>query len=151
MFNWQASGSDTVLSSRFWICWAVTLPLTLMMFSVWLSWLQHLKGHEKKTLRGSITVVARISRQAQKGSNSRNAGLESGRTMTRPPQTPIETACKPSDPTGYLLTRFLYGWYEVKPLYKARNVDWDHELWTSTRILPSLMYYIHWMAMLSRS
>ena len=52
MFNWQASGTDPVLSSRFWIYWAVTLPLTLLVLSVWLSWLHQHKSHEPKSLQG---------------------------------------------------------------------------------------------------
>ena len=52
MFNWQASGTDPVLSSRFWIYWAVTLPLTLLVFSVWLFWLHKHKEHESKSLNG---------------------------------------------------------------------------------------------------
>ena len=52
VFNWQASGTDPVLSSRFWIYWAVTLPLTLLVFSVWLTWLHQHKSHEPKPLQG---------------------------------------------------------------------------------------------------
>ena len=52
MFNWQASGTEPVLSSRFWIYWAVTLPLTLLVLSVWLSWLHQHKSHEPKSLHG---------------------------------------------------------------------------------------------------
>ena len=55
MFNWQASGNDPVLSSRFWIYWAVTLPLTLLVLSVWLSWLHHHKRHEPEPLHGALS------------------------------------------------------------------------------------------------
>lgn len=52
MFNWQASGTEPVLSSRFWIYWAVTLPLTLLVLLVWLSWLHQHKSHEPQSLQG---------------------------------------------------------------------------------------------------
>lgn len=52
MFNWQAAGTDPVLSSRFWIYWAVTLPLTLLVFSVWFFWLHQHKKHEPRSLNG---------------------------------------------------------------------------------------------------
>ena len=60
MFNWQASGTDRVLSSRFWIYWAVTLPLTLLVFSVWLFWLHQHKKHEPpKSLDGIRNLQTR--------------------------------------------------------------------------------------------
>ena len=60
MFNWQASGTDRVLSSRFWIYWAVTLPLTLLVFSVWFFWLHQHKMHEPpKSLDGIRNLQAR--------------------------------------------------------------------------------------------
>ena len=59
MFNWQASGTDPVLSSRFWIYWAVTLPLTLLVLSVWLSWLHQHKSHEPKSLQAVSNLQAR--------------------------------------------------------------------------------------------
>lgn len=59
MFNWQASGTEPVLSSRFWIYWAVTLPLTLLVLSVWLSWLHQHKSHEPKTLQNVLKSQTR--------------------------------------------------------------------------------------------
>ncbi|KAF2728631.1 hypothetical protein EJ04DRAFT_556623 [Polyplosphaeria fusca] len=40
MFNWQASKAEPVVSSRFWIYWAVTLPLTIAVFLGWYIWLR---------------------------------------------------------------------------------------------------------------
>lgn len=47
MFNWQASANDPVLSSRFWVYWAVTVPLTLLVLAVWLFWLRQHKTREE--------------------------------------------------------------------------------------------------------
>lgn len=37
MFNWQAQNGQ-VLSSHFWIYWAVTVPVTLLVLLVWVLW-----------------------------------------------------------------------------------------------------------------
>jgi hypothetical protein len=47
MFNWQAPAGTPIVSSRFWMSWAVTLPLTLVVFSIWFSWQHH--HHQKET------------------------------------------------------------------------------------------------------
>jgi O-antigen/teichoic acid export membrane protein len=39
-FEWSASGSETVLSHRFWIYWAITIPLTAITVAAWLLWTQ---------------------------------------------------------------------------------------------------------------
>ncbi|KAF2831401.1 hypothetical protein CC86DRAFT_452461 [Ophiobolus disseminans] len=44
MFDWQAPRGATVISYRFWIYWAVTAPLTLLVFSIWFFWIR--KHHE---------------------------------------------------------------------------------------------------------
>lgn len=38
MFNWFAKGEDPVVSSRFWIYWSVTVPLTLFTVGLWVIW-----------------------------------------------------------------------------------------------------------------
>lgn len=38
MFNWFAKGEDPVVSSRFWIYWSVTAPLTLLTVGLWAIW-----------------------------------------------------------------------------------------------------------------
>jgi hypothetical protein len=41
MFDWQqndSSGPGNVVSSRFWIYWAVTIPLTIFTFCGWATW-----------------------------------------------------------------------------------------------------------------
>ncbi|KAI8941183.1 hypothetical protein NX059_002420 [Plenodomus lindquistii] len=50
MFNWQANKSASVVSPRLWIYWAVTLPLTFAVCSIWLFWLRaHQKSESQRT------------------------------------------------------------------------------------------------------
>ena len=35
LFHWE---SDTVVNSKFWIYWAFTIPLTLVLVGAWLVW-----------------------------------------------------------------------------------------------------------------
>lgn len=51
MFDWQAPEGGSVLSSLFWVYWAVTVPLTLAVFSVWRFWLHQHKDHDKQRSR----------------------------------------------------------------------------------------------------
>lgn len=56
LLNWEAKAGDSVMSSRFWIYWALTLPLTLTVVSIWLVWLKRealLHGEEDKEARAS--------------------------------------------------------------------------------------------------
>jgi hypothetical protein len=38
LFNWDAGPGETVVIARFWIYWAVTVPLTLVTIASWLLW-----------------------------------------------------------------------------------------------------------------
>tara|TARA_R110002003_G_scaffold59_9_gene5291 strand:+ start:3889 stop:5529 length:1641 start_codon:yes stop_codon:yes gene_type:complete len=53
MFDWQAPEGASVLSSRFWIYWAVTIPLTLTVFSIWFAWQQSHHKHESRRPRAN--------------------------------------------------------------------------------------------------
>ncbi|KAH7087012.1 hypothetical protein FB567DRAFT_629057 [Paraphoma chrysanthemicola] len=55
MFDWQASKGTSVISSRFWIYWAVTVPLTILVLSIWF-W--H-RAHHEKTRRSAAKAVYR--------------------------------------------------------------------------------------------
>ena len=37
MFDWDAT-EDRLVSRRFWIYWAVTVPLTAAVLVIWLAW-----------------------------------------------------------------------------------------------------------------
>jgi hypothetical protein len=39
LFNWDAPRGESVLKSRFWVFWAVTIPLTLAVIGVWWLWM----------------------------------------------------------------------------------------------------------------
>lgn len=38
LLNWQAPKGSTVVSHRFWVYWAVTVPLTIATILLWLAW-----------------------------------------------------------------------------------------------------------------
>ena len=38
LFNWQAQKAGDILSNRFWIYWAVVIPLTATILSIWSFW-----------------------------------------------------------------------------------------------------------------
>ncbi|PNP60642.1 hypothetical protein FNYG_14626 [Fusarium nygamai] len=40
IFQWNAEPGTSVVSDRFWVYWAVTLPLTAIVVLVWLAWLR---------------------------------------------------------------------------------------------------------------
>lgn len=73
MFNWQAPKGDPVLSPRFWIYWAVALPLTLTVFLAWLVWYQ---WHQKNDTFAD-NMRARVQRQGdQRSTGYRKSLLE---------------------------------------------------------------------------
>lgn len=46
LLQWQ---NDAVLSSRFWIYWAITIPLTclvLLLWAVWIRWSTYVRDKE---------------------------------------------------------------------------------------------------------
>lgn len=40
IFNWNAGKGEAVLSGRFWVYWATTLPLTIAVMVFWYIWMQ---------------------------------------------------------------------------------------------------------------
>ena len=38
LFQWDAVGDNKVVSNRFWIYWAVTVPLTFLTLLFWVLW-----------------------------------------------------------------------------------------------------------------
>ena len=38
LFNWSSAEAEAILNDRFWIYWAVTLPLTVVVISTWWFW-----------------------------------------------------------------------------------------------------------------
>lgn len=69
-FNWAAQPGQPVVSARFWIYWAFTIPITLLVLSLWLltspivrkkiaRWLM---GHVSKE---SLDEIAPLASQAR--------------------------------------------------------------------------------------
>jgi cell division protein FtsB len=54
IFDWQAPAGSSVLSPRFWIYWAVTLPLTLVVFAIWFTWQHH---HQQRDHQDNVEIV----------------------------------------------------------------------------------------------
>ena len=48
MFDWQADSDAPVVSARFWVYWAVAVPLTLVVLALWGAWMLAHKELEKK-------------------------------------------------------------------------------------------------------
>ena len=38
LFNWSAEPGEAVINQRFWIYWAIVLPLTILVLLMWWSW-----------------------------------------------------------------------------------------------------------------
>ena len=38
LFDWSSAPGDSVLNERFWLYWAVTLPMTIAVLSAWWLW-----------------------------------------------------------------------------------------------------------------
>ncbi|RFU34809.1 hypothetical protein B7463_g1552, partial [Scytalidium lignicola] len=39
LFNWDASEDENVVKARFWVFWAVTIPLTPVVVGIWWAWM----------------------------------------------------------------------------------------------------------------
>jgi hypothetical protein len=38
LFDWNTSSSSSVLSDKFWVYWAVTIPVTILVIVIWRFW-----------------------------------------------------------------------------------------------------------------
>jgi hypothetical protein len=61
MFNWQAGPGDVVVTHRFWIYWAVTGPLTLIVFTIWLTWLYTHKEREAFPFEARLASLSKMA------------------------------------------------------------------------------------------
>ena len=39
LFNWSADSGQDVLTNRFWVYWALTIPLTVVVMAIWWIWI----------------------------------------------------------------------------------------------------------------
>ena len=60
MFDWQAE-TESVIASRFWIYWVVTIPLTLATICAWYLWINRkaaiLRSQEQKAVKSMADVM----------------------------------------------------------------------------------------------
>jgi len=89
MFQWQpddgtASGGATV-SNKFWIYWAITIPLTILTVGAWLFWTRYYHRHEVAMDKRALNNLEAGLEQSTKGilaisSNEPNLQHSSGLT-----------------------------------------------------------------------
>ncbi|KAF9880188.1 hypothetical protein CkaCkLH20_02142 [Colletotrichum karsti] len=60
LFNWSPENGESTVNPRFWIFWAVAVPLTLVVLTVWLLWL---KMHRRREERRSKASAGDLIRQ----------------------------------------------------------------------------------------
>lgn len=82
MFDWQASEGDSqgngsshsVMSSRFWIYWVITLPLTAAVLVGWRFWWKY----QRRSYAGGLLPPGEGERLAGKSEGGTAPGLTSG-------------------------------------------------------------------------
>jgi hypothetical protein len=58
MFDWQAPPGQSLVTSRFWIYWAVTVPFTFIIFGIWLSWLGAHKHSQDEPFEERLAAIS---------------------------------------------------------------------------------------------
>ena len=48
LFNWQADTGDLVVSTRFWVYWAISIPLTVVVVLLWIIWIRMTDRRRRK-------------------------------------------------------------------------------------------------------
>jgi hypothetical protein len=113
VFDWQASSEDgssdhSVVSSRFWIYWVVSIPLTAATLVGWRLWWNHQKMHYAMEYPQVLRVVGEkmghVDRQRDK-----LGGRSYARGSGQPPEAVQGRPASPvrRDPNGYVLRRLL--------------------------------------------
>ena len=69
MFNWSSSkssntdgsavGEDSSVSNKFWIYWAVTIPLTLLVMIIWRVWWLHQERVNDEAVNEAVNTMGR--------------------------------------------------------------------------------------------
>lgn len=47
MFNWQARDGEPVYSTHLWVYFVITIPLTVLVLSVWFWWFRSQEKNQK--------------------------------------------------------------------------------------------------------
>lgn len=78
LFDWNSATLDTVLSPRFWMFWAVSAPLTLIICVSWVLWYQHKKKHIKER-----NLAEQVKLKKQIAHRYTNSIRDRGRSVSR--------------------------------------------------------------------
>lgn len=60
LFEWKAISDGMVVSKRFWIYWAVTVPLTFLTLLIWVLWTRPARMHRISERRAREELLAHI-------------------------------------------------------------------------------------------
>lgn len=71
MFDWKAQPGASVVSHRFWIYWAFTVPITLLVFAGCMIWLREEKNRDQRHIRAKYQIVRRGTGDLQHGQPER--------------------------------------------------------------------------------
>ena len=48
MFNWRPGPGESIASPYLWVYWVVTVPITVLVYIVWVWWFRHTQKHYTK-------------------------------------------------------------------------------------------------------
>ena len=65
LLDWQAPRGTSIISQRFWIYWAVTVPLTAAVLLLWSTWYL-LSGHQPAKPRAARAAHGKPSRDGRR-------------------------------------------------------------------------------------
>ena len=69
LFQWDAVGNNKVVSNRFWIYWAVTVPLTCLTLLFWVLWTKR-QARRHRSLEKRAREELRSDIEGQKGNGA---------------------------------------------------------------------------------
>ncbi|MCJ1353429.1 MAG: hypothetical protein MMC33_003415 [Icmadophila ericetorum] len=61
LFNWNAGPDEQVLNGRFWVYWAVTLPLTAIVMGAWWAWMVWRQNRDRAEKQSGIASIGRVT------------------------------------------------------------------------------------------
>jgi hypothetical protein len=80
LFEWNGDPGTSVLSDRFWVYWAVTLPLTAVILFIWLTWLvwttKNRRDADNRARFGYLDLEKQTKREIKKGASSHRVDVE---------------------------------------------------------------------------
>jgi Mg2+ and Co2+ transporter CorA len=78
LFDWNAATIETILSQRFWMFWAVSAPLTVIICMIWGLWYQRKQKHLKER---NLAAQEKLKKQIARKYTS--SVRERGRSVSR--------------------------------------------------------------------